>query len=817
MQDYERLGVFYLGCQYDPERRTRQVERVLYDSRDLATHGLVVGMTGSGKTGLCVALIEEAALDGVPAIVIDPKGDLTNLRLTFPDLRPEDFAPWINPDDARRHGMTEADYAADQAEVWRRGLAEWDQDGARIRRLREAAEFVIYTPGSSMGRPLALLDSFRPPPPELLEEVELLQDRIAATVASLLGLAGVEVDPVRSREATLLGHLLQQAWRAGEALDLPALIHQVQQPPVQRLGVLELETFYPAKERFGLAMQLNRLLASPGLAAWAQGEPLDVGRLLFGASGKPRVAILSIAHLGDRERMFFVTALLNQVLGWMRGQPGTDSLRALLYMDEIAGFFPPVANPPSKRPLLALLKQARAFGVGLVLATQNPVDLDYRGLANIGTWFIGRLQTERDQARLLEGLEGATAGQGRPFDRASAGRILAGLGKRVFLLHNVHEDEPIIFESRWAMSYLRGPLTRGQLRGLASEDRVDSPPVPSPSREAMASGNSPSAPPLARTGGQASRPMLPPQIRQFFVPVRLEPPPGATLCYWPRLIGAAAVRYTDPKLGVDVVRKVVALTEIADRVIPVDWSQAEDASFELAQLVETAPPAEFGPLSRAATQAGNYADWAKRFAAWIHGERRLRLFRSRTLKEISRLGEDERAFRIRLQQVARERRDATTEKLRRSYAPRLAALERRLRQAEAAREREAAQASRAQLDTFVSLGSTLLGAMFGRRTVSTRTLGRAAGTVRRAGRAFDQSADVARAGEKVGAIEQQWRELNAAFESDANVLVAEFAQAAAEIEPFDIPAARTGIQVELMALAWLPFHAEPNGALTPAS
>lgn len=462
--DFEKLGVFYLGRLYDSQQKKSQDGLLLYDSKDLVTHAVCVGMTGSGKTGLCLALIEEAAIDGIPAILIDPKGDLANLLLTFPALKPEDFRPWVNEDDARRKNLSPDDYARQQAEQWQKGLAAWGEDGGRIQRLRDAADFAVYTPGSNAGIPLSILKSFAAPPPAIREDDELLRERIGTTTTSLLGLLGIDADPIKSREHILIATILDTAWRQGQELDLAGLIQQIQTPPVKRVGVLDLDAFFPSKDRFALAMALNNLLAAPGFGAWMEGEPLDVDRLLHTPEGKPRVAIVSIAHLNDAERMFFVSLLLNQVVGWMRTQSGTTSLRALVYMDEIFGFFPPVANPPSKTPLLTLLKQARAFGVGVVLATQNPVDLDYKGLSNTGTWFIGRLQTDRDKVRVLDGLEGAAGSAGKGFDRQGLERTLAGLSSRIFLLNNVHEDHPVVFESRWVMSYLRG-LSAYALRG----------------------------------------------------------------------------------------------------------------------------------------------------------------------------------------------------------------------------------------------------------------------------------------------------------------------------------------------------------------
>ena len=480
-QDFEKLGVFYLGRLYDTETRKIQDELLLYDSKDLVTHGVIVGMTGSGKTGLGISLIEEAAIDGVPVIAIDPKGDLGDLMLTFPHLQPDDFMPWINPDDARKKEMTPEQYAAQQAALWGKGLADWGQSGERIQKLRDAAEFAIYTPGSNAGIQVSILKSFSAPDESVLQDGDLMRARVSTTVTSLLGLLGIEADPIQSREHILLSTIFDTAWREGRDMDLANLVQQVQAPPFKKIGILDLESYYSTKDRFVLVMALNNLVASPGFRSWLEGEPLDINQILYTPTGKPRVAIFSIAHLGDSERMFFGSLLLNQILGWMRSLSGTTSLRALVYMDEIFGYFPPVGNPSAKLPLLTLLKQARAYGVGILLSTQNPVDLDYKGLSNAGTWFVGRLQTERDKARLLDGLEGVSA-QAGGFDRKATEQIISGLGSRVFLMNNVHEDGPAIFQTRWAMSYLCGPLTRDQIRSLMAplpfslEGLTDAPP-----------------------------------------------------------------------------------------------------------------------------------------------------------------------------------------------------------------------------------------------------------------------------------------------------------------------------------------------------
>ncbi|HEY5884001.1 MAG TPA: hypothetical protein VIT88_04905, partial [Pyrinomonadaceae bacterium] len=524
MENFEKLGAFYLGRPYDLKEKKHKDGLLLYDSKDLVTHAVCVGMTGSGKTGMCIGLIEEAALDGIPSIIIDPKGDLPNLLLTFPELRPEDFAPWVNEGDAQKKGLSSAAYAAQQAEFWKNGLAQWGQDGARIKRLREAADFRIYTPGSNAGIPVSILKSFAAPPSQIVEDDELLTERVNTTATSLLGLLGIDADPIKSREHILLSNILSKEWTAGRDLDIAGLIQQIQSPSLTRIGVMDLDSFFPPKDRFELAMSLNNLLAAPAFAAYMEGEPLDIQNILYTPSGKPRVAIFSIAHLNDAQRMFFVSLLLNQMLGWMRTQSGTTSLRAILYMDEIFGYFPPVANPPSKLPLLTLLKQGRAFGVGVVLATQNPVDLDYKGLANTGTWVIGRLQTERDKARILEGLEGVAGGTGLKFDRQEMEQILAGLETRIFVLNNVHEEGTEVFETRWAMSYLRGPLPRNQIKTLMAPVKSAAPQeVPPPgtviaNQPFAASATVPAV--AANEPAKSQEPILPPEVPRYFVPVR---------------------------------------------------------------------------------------------------------------------------------------------------------------------------------------------------------------------------------------------------------------------------------------------------------
>jgi len=822
MESYEKLGVFYLGRYHDLEGRKTLPDLLLYNSNDLLTHALCVGMTGSGKTGLCFDIIEEAAIDGIPSILIDPKGDLANLLLTFPELRPADFEPWVNPDEARKKGVQPAEFAAQQAELWKNGLASWDQDGERIRRLREAAEFTIYTPGSNAGISVSILNSFAAPPQGILDDSELLRERINTTVSGLLGLVGVEADPTKSREAIFLANVIQHAWENGHDLELGSLIQEIQSPGVQRIGVMDVETFYPAKERFTLATAINGLLASPGFGAWLEGEPLDIQRIYYTEAGKARVAIFSIAHLNEAERMFFVTLLLNQLLGWMRTQSGTTSLRALLYMDEIFGYFPPVANPPSKRPLLTLLKQGRAFGLGAILATQNPVDLDYKGLANIGTWFLGRLQTDRDKQRVLDGLEGAA--QGSSFDRAAMEQTLARLGSRVFLLHNVHEEGASIFESRWAMSYLRGPMTRNQIKALMDARRAPAA-GGSPRRSSAAPagariGSAPRAgsPTSAEEGvvaseaeievrrsppaGKSTRPTLPPAIPQYFVPAR---DGGEEIVYEPMLLGAASIRFADSKTKVDMTEEVTLLAPIKDDAVPVDWAEAREAEVDPNDLERNpVPSAAFSELPPAASQAKNYAMWQKEFVNAVYSSRKLKLFKSMVYDQISRIDESEGDFRARLNQVARERRDAAVAKLRAKYAPKLATLSERVRRAEQAVEREAEQARSAKLSTALSFGSTLLGAFLGRKAVSSTNVSKAATAMRGVGRSFEQSQDVARAGETVEAVKKQIADLDGQFQAEAAAIETGGDPATESFETVELRPTRTNIRVKLVALAWTP-------------
>jgi hypothetical protein len=833
MDDLEKLGTFYLGKEYDLSAK-QMGGLLLYDSKDLVTHGVCVGMTGSGKTGLCIGLLEEAALDGIPALVIDPKGDLGDLLLTFPDLRPEDFQPWVDPGEAAKKGLSPEDFAKEQAETWKKGLADWGQDSARIARLKAAADFTIYTPGSTAGLPVSILKSLGAPAAAVQADEEALRDRVSTAATSLLGLLGVAADPIKSREHILLSSLFTSAWSSGLDLSLASLIQQIQKPPFVRVGVLDLESFYPAKDRMELAMLINNLLAAPGFQTWLEGEPLDIGRMLFTPEGKARVSIFSIAHLSDAERMFFVSMFLNELLGWVRAQPGTGSLRAIVYMDEIFGFFPPVAEPPSKKPLLTLLKQARAFGVGILLATQNPVDLDYKGLANAGTWFIGRLQTENDKNRLLEGLEGVAAGTEEGFDRQKMGETLAGLGKRIFLMYNVHEDAPVTFQTRWTMSYLAGPLTRTQIKILMDPRR---PEMTTPAAQAavtpaaaggpVAAATIAAAAPLvsiaaadavAGAAPEAAAPQdLPAEVPQFYLPVRGSIPQGGALVYKAGVLAAASVNFVSPDTGTSVSTKIRRVAQAPESSLAADWDTAAPLEPLLEDLDrQPYPGATFAPLPPAMSKLSSYRSWGSDFSAWAFRTQTMELFKSDTYKMTSNPGETEGEFRARLQLAARETRDATSDKLRQKYTAKLATLQQQELRAQQAVQREAEQASARKMQTAISLGATVLGAFLGRKAVSTSTLGRATTTMRDVGRSMDEAGDVKRAEVTLESVKQKRADLEAEFQSELDALEGRDDPGTETLQKVLMRPRKSDIAVDALGLVWMPYWRDGAGTLTEA-
>ncbi len=830
MPDFEKLGSFYLGKIVDGKSQVTTEDLLLYDAKDLTTHALCVGMTGSGKTGLCIGLLEEAAIDGIPAIVIDPKGDIGNLMLTFPGLSASEFRPWIDEGEALRKGQTPDAFAQSTATMWKDGLAQWGQDAARIERLKSAADFAIYTPGSSSGLPITILKSFSAPKAAILADNDALQDRVQGAVSGLLGLLGIDADPVQSREHILLSNILHEAWRSGKDLALTDLIRAIMSPPFTHLGVFDMETFYPASERSALAMRLNNVIASPSFSSWMEGEPLDIERLLHTEQGKPRISIISIAHLNDEERMFFVTLLLNEMISWMRQQAGTASLRAILYMDEIFGYFPPSANPPSKAPMLTLLKQARAYGLGCVLATQNPVDLDYKGLGNTGTWFIGRLQTERDKMRVLDGLEGASAAAGQAFSRAEMDIALSGLDKRVFLMNNVHDDAPVMFNTRWAMSYLRGPLSKQHIETLMAPRKSGRgaqlgeathtvgggsgfgavSDAPSPGSASF--GSQPDSDSYSDSGGKnALQPMLPSAVPQSFVKLTKPLVSGSRLVYRPMLAATAQMHFVHAKARLDDWMTFGYHVSIPESLNSQVWDAATVFTGQLpATGSQSEQGATFSDLPAIASGEKNYDVWMKMLESHLYQNHVLELKVDPKSNLISSPNESEGTFQARVQHANREMRDAELAKLKDKYAPKLSALNERIRKAEMRVEREESQYERSKISTAVSVGSTLLGALLGRKAVSIGSMQRAASTMNRAGSTMRERSDIARAGQDLDTEKLKLAELEAQFQADATAIATQI-ESTGFLEDIQVRPRKSDISVSRIAVAWTPWQVDSNG------
>jgi hypothetical protein len=825
----EQLGSFYLGAEYDIKTGQRLENPINYDARDLTTHAICVGMTGSGKTGLCIDLLEEAALDRVPTILIDPKGDITNLLLQFPQLQPEDFKPWVNPDDARRKGQSIDEYAASVAGLWRNGLADWGQGPERLQMLKDSADFTIYTPGSDAGVPISIMGSLAAPGLDFDANAEAIRERISGTVAALLGLVGLKVDPMRSREAILLSNIFEFYWRQNKNLDLTTLILSIQNPPVRQLGVFEVDTFFPEKDRFALAMEFNNLLAAPTFQSWLKGENLDVDSLFYTGDGRPRYSIFYIAHLSDSERMFFVTLLLENMVTWVRRQAGTTSLRAVLYFDEIFGFLPPIAEPPSKRPLLTLLKQARAIGLGVVLVSQNPVDLDYKALTNAGTWFIGKLQAERDKDRVLQGLKGAITAAGGSGDKVDYNALLGQLSDRVFLMHNVHSDRPLVFHTRWAMSYLRGPLTKMQVSALMESRKQAAPtlaavlpPTPVEPGTAPAAPSPPSAEkPVEPEGFSAIAPMLGKDIRQVFLPVDLHEREATRplsrqsgqavdveriqLVYEPGLLGAAEVRFVDPKRKInEQVERVLLLPGPID-VRRFDWGDAVTLPLGLRDLLDGPEAAAenqgpfFAPVPKDVNNSREIADLSKKLVDWLYYNSKQTLNVHPELGLFQHPNETPRAFKIRLQQAAREARDDEVDKLEQKYEKQMERLEAKLRKEERELANDEANYGARKQQEMVSIGESVVGFFIGRR--STRAVSTVMSKRRLASQALQ---NIEKSKAVVEELQQDIQKLEVELQEQVRGITARWADLLDNVITDEITPRRTDVHVALVALVWLP-------------
>lgn len=797
---FEKLASFYLGRQYDLEQSELRDELLMYDAKDLCTHAMCVGMTGSGKTGLCISLLEEAAIDGIPAICVDPKGDLANLLLTFPDLQPTDFKPWLEEGEANRKGVSLDQLAADKADSWREGLASWGQSPERIAKLRDAADIAIYTPGSNIGLPLTVLKSFDAPAEEARDDNELIGDRVTGAVSGLLTLMGINADPMTSPEHILISSVLRHQWVEGKNVEIGQLIRLIQRPPLKRVGVVDVDSFMSPEDRGKLAMRLNNLLASPAFAAWLEGEPLSIKKLLYTPEGKPRISILSIAHLDDNERMFFVTILLNELLAWVRTQRGTSSLRAMFYMDEVAGYFPPVKNPPSKPPMLTLLKQARAFGLGITLATQNPVDLDYKGLSNIGTWFLGRLQTERDKARVLEGLEGASNQVGQPFDRGRMEKILAGLGKRVFLMNNVHDGFTTIFQTRWAMSFLAGPLARGQISRLMEPRKAAS-----KQQSATLEGTTDSTSPIEPV---VKRPIIPAGVEERFVCADRLPEKEAKLVYRPALYAEGTLHFIRASADLDQWQEVRWLVSV-DRGVPPDvWGGGAALAGHVDFQNEPEEGYSFGTLPDELTSKSKLRSYRMQFKDYLYRNNCVTLYKSPAAKGYAPVGDEDDAHAY-FSQCVREQCDEAVEKLRDSYESKLRSLEKKIRTAEDRVSREKSQQRSSMISAASSIAGALLGGFLGGRRTRASTVARGVGY------ASQQGDDVQRAENALRAIHDDRVRLDADLASDLDRLHREFDPSRIELQPQEIPPRKSDLKVGYAMIVWIPWQVAADGESMP--
>ena len=745
-------GQFYMGRIVDPATGKAGSEPLMYDSEDLTTHGVVVGMTGSGKTGLCIGMLEEAALNKIPALMIDPKGDITNALLHFPNLTPQDFQPWVNPDQARREGKTLEQAAEETAANWRKGLEEWGIGPERLQRLADSVHFAIYTPGSDAGIPVSILATLKAPDISWESNREMLREQISSTVTALLGLVGLkDIDPVRSREHILLANIFEHAWSQGRDLDLSELILQAQSPPFQKLGVFDVNTFFPEKDRFSLAMLLNNILASPAFQTWIEGQPLDIEQLLYHPDGKPRHSVFYIAHLSDEERMFFVTLLYSAVETWMRSQTGTAQLRAIVYFDEIFGYLPPVANPASKQVMLRMLKQARAFGVGQVLVTQNPVDVDYKALSNAGSWFIGKLQTDQDKQRLLDGLSSA-AGAG--MDRGQYDRLITGLGKRVFLLHNIHNKQPVLFSTRWAMNYLAGPLTRNQIPPLNAMVGAVAPavstvgstqPVPaaapaatsSPTRPAAGVAATASEVSGANKAGSATRPSVPAGYQEYFLPNNItlsqafqasgrnypENFASQGLIYKPVLLAQAGIRFFNRKYNLDTEVTHTAVVINPDRRGVVRWEDYLAAPVDQRSLDrQPAPESIFAPLEAPLSDAKLLKSLQADFTEWAFRTSQVSVRVNDTLKVYAGPDVSPADFRTLCADAARSGRDAEIKKQSDQYDRKLAALKDKLNREARELEQDESELSSRKMEELGKHADTLF-SLFGKRRSASKISG----------------------------------------------------------------------------------------------
>lgn len=805
---------YYLGKLFDLKTNTATSELVLLDPSNLTTHAVVTGMTGSGKTGLCIGLLEEAAMHGIPAIIIDPKGDLTNLVLHFPSLLPSDFEPWIDPQTVIQSGKSLEQTAIETAEKWKKGLADTGYGFDQLKALGDTADFTIFTPGSSAGVSVNILSSFEVPDQNWEDHSEELRERITSTVAALLGLIGLtDIDPLRSREHILLSTLIETAWDNKQSLTLTDIILQVQNPPMERVGAFPMESFFPEKERFELSILLNNFLAAPSFQIWQHAQTLDIDELLKTKSGKPRHSIFYLAHLSENERMFFVTLLFTAIESWTRSQRGTGNLRALVYFDEILGYLPPVANPPSKTVIIRMLKQARAFGVGLVLATQNPVDVDYKALSNAGTWMIGRLQTDQDKQRLLDGLTSA----GGSTNVATFDKLISGLQKRTFLFHSIYKPAPVIFTTRWALNYLAGPMTRDQIPAanklVGVENGKKSAGAGSSSTDAGAA--KPATAASKSTGATSSRPAVPGSIDEYFVPASkgfseaasaANLPAGLSakgLVYKAALLLQAEVRYLSRQYNLENSKKIAAILESTGSGL-VKWENNTIAALDLQKLEsQPMPNSQFHPVPGWLGDAKKTADMQKDFLEWIYRTGSIKLKSNAVLKVYATPDMTQADFHTRCTDAANEMMSAELEKVTFTIETKISTLQRKIDAQELDVKAAQNAVNQRNLESLATGGSALLGMLTGRKRSLSSTMSKVRMTEAAKDKRLAEEQDLE-------ALNDQMKELLLQKEKAVKDVTEKWSEVVAKTSEISIKPAKSDIFSELYGVGWLPYYLTDN-------
>ena len=770
---YEKLGLFYLGKDIDKETMNATDALTLLKNKNFTTHTAIIGMTGSGKTGLGVGIIEEAAIDNIPSIVIDPKGDMGNLCLVESSFSPKAFEPWVK-DEAQAKEKDVSEYAAKIANMWKEGIESWGQTTERAAKL-QAVPKTIYTPGSSAGVAINVMSSLEIPPPEVMEDSDTFTSYLKSTTVSLLSLVGIVVDPLDSKEYILLAQIITKAWLGNEDLSIETLIGKIIKPSFKKIGVLPLDDFYPQDARFKLATKFNSLLASPSFSLWLQGDSLDIQKLLYDENGKAKVAIFSISHLNDDERMFFVTLLLNKYIAWMRRQSGTSALKTLLYMDEIYGFFPPTKNPPSKEPMLLLLKQARAFGVGVVLSTQNPVDLDYKGLSNIGTWFIGRLQTTQDIERVIDGLGGKV---GSSYDKSEIKTLLANLKKRTFFLKSAHLEDIRLFSTRWVLSYLKGPLKRDEISTLMKEQKE----VQSIEVETVDTM-------IQKKSHLESFQQIDDSIPQYF-----EFDASETNEYTPTLGALTTVHFYNQRKGIDEERELILSLPLDKNQRSLDWDEAREEEESFENYPHTAlSKAKFQALPQIILEDKGLKKAIRELKETLYQEQHLELLRCSKPKLESKVEESESDFKVRLQDMLNDKKEVEIEKLQTRFEKKEKILLDRFSRAKERVEKEAADSTSSIIET----GIAVLGALFGR--TSPTKIGRA---FKKGSNILKERGDMSRAEERMASMQADIEALEYELEDTIDALNEKYSVDNCEIETYRMKPRKTDIDVEHCAVVW---------------